>query len=158
MARHIHRLFAHLAWADRRVLDALRDAGSPPPRALGLYAHVLAAEHIWLSRLTGRAPAHPVWPQLSLDECAAISARNEAAYGEYLRSLDAAGLSREVAYVNTAGQSFTNTAEDILVHVCLHGQYHRGQVALLLREAGGAPATTDFIAFVRGTPAATRGR
>ncbi|MFQ5740386.1 MAG: DinB family protein [Acidobacteriota bacterium] len=34
-------------------------------------------------------------------------------------------------------------------------QYHRGKVNLLLRQAGHAPAATDFIAFVRGAPAAT---
>jgi uncharacterized damage-inducible protein DinB len=56
--------------------------------------------------------------------------------------------------VNSAGQAFTSTVEDILLHVCLHGQYHRGQVALLLREAGAAPATTDYIAFARGAPTA----
>ena len=38
----------------------------------------------------------------------------------------------------------------------LHGAYHRGQIALLLREGGAEPAPTDYIAFVRGAPAATR--
>jgi uncharacterized damage-inducible protein DinB len=44
----------------------------------------------------------------------------------------------------------------MLVHVALHGQYHRGQVALLLRASGFEPATTDYIAWTRGVPAATR--
>jgi len=157
MPAHLDRLFAHLTWADRRVLTSLQEATAPPPRALELYAHVLAAEHVWLARLTAKVPVHPVWPDLTLLECAALSARNEALYGEFLRGLDATALARDVAYVNSAGQPFTSKVEDILLHVCLHGTYHRGQVALLLRQAGEPPLPTDFIAFVRGAPAATRG-
>ncbi len=149
-------LFAHLTWADRRTLLSLQEAVAPPPKALVLYAHILAAEHVWLARLTARVPVTPVWPDLSLLECSALSARNEAGYGEFLRGLDAAGLARDVAYVNSAGQSFTSKVEDILLHVCLHGAYHRGQVAQLVREAGEAPQATDYIAFTRGSPAATR--
>jgi len=156
MPDHLDRLFAHLTWADRRTLQSLREAASPPPKAASLYAHVLSAEHLWLARLTGKVPVHPVWPDLSLQECVGLSARNEAAYGDFLRGLDAAALARDVAYVNSAGQPFVSKVEDILLHVCLHGTYHRGQVALLLREAGGAPQGTDYIAYVRGAPTAPR--
>jgi len=52
--------------------------------------------------------------------------------------------------------AFRSRVEDILLHVVLHGCYHRGQVAIALREAGAEPSATDFIAFVRGVPAATR--
>jgi uncharacterized damage-inducible protein DinB len=38
----------------------------------------------------------------------------------------------------------------------LHGAYHRGQIALLIRQAGAVPAPTDYVAFVRGAPTATR--
>ena len=115
MPPHLDRLFAHLTWADRGTLRALQAAEPPPARAVALYAHILAAEHVWLARLTGRVPAHPVWPDLSVAESATLSARNEAAYGAYLRGLDAAALDRDVAYVNSAGQSFTSKAEDILL-------------------------------------------
>jgi uncharacterized damage-inducible protein DinB len=47
--------------------------------------------------------------------------------------------------------------EDILLHTCLHGAYHRGQIARDLRQAGDPPEPTDYIAFIRGSPAATKG-
>ena len=37
----------------------------------------------------------------------------------------------------------------------VHGQYHRGKVNLLLRQEGMSPVPGDFIAYVRGAPAAT---
>ena len=68
---YFSRLIAHLAWADDRVLAALRSATNPDPSCREVFAHLLAAEHVWLARLNGETPAHPVWPDLSLEQCAA---------------------------------------------------------------------------------------
>ena len=157
MPVRVQRLFAHLRWADERTLASLRDAHpAAPTDALELYAHVLGAEHVWIARLEGRVPRVAVWPALSLDECAAVAAKNHAGYQTFLDGKDSAALEGEVAYTNSAGQSFRSRADDILMHVALHGMYHRGQVAHLLRRQGFTPATTDYIAFVRGAPAAIR--
>jgi uncharacterized damage-inducible protein DinB len=150
------RLMGHLRWADERAQAALRRAGGGPSKALDLYAHLVAAEHVWLARLTGVPPRVRVWPALTLDASADLAAENHREYAEYLLRLEVGDLDRGVAYTNSAGQSFTSTVEDILLHVCLHGTYHRGQIALLLRQGGDAPDPTDFIAYVRGAAAATR--
>jgi uncharacterized damage-inducible protein DinB len=63
---------------------------------------------------------------------------------------------RRVTYRNSAGREFASPVEDILLHVALHGAYHRGQIAAALRGAGAVPEPTDFIAFARGSAAATR--
>jgi uncharacterized damage-inducible protein DinB len=154
---HLVRLVGHLRWADARAQEALRRAARGPSKALGLYAHLVASEHVWLARLTGVPPRVPVWPALPLDACAELAAENHREYAEYLLRLAGTDLDRGVAYTNSAGQSFTSTVEDILLHVCLHGTYHRGQIALLLRQGGDAPEPTDYIAFIRGAPAATGG-
>jgi len=155
----ITALLDHLAWADARTLDALRamPPGTPEAeRARTIYAHLAAAEHVWLARLEGRAPVHPVWPALELDEAAALAADSAAGLRALAAGLDAAELARDVAYRTSAGQSFVNTVGDILAHVALHGSYHRGQLALLARQGGGTPAATDFVVFVRGVAAPPR--
>jgi uncharacterized damage-inducible protein DinB len=154
--QHVSRLVAHLAWADDRVLAALRSATTPDPSCLALFAHVLAAEHVWLARLKGETPRHPVWPALPLEECAGLVQANQRELTAYAAALAPADLARDVTYRNSAGQEYTSTIEDILLHVCLHGSYHRGQIAWELRKGGGVPMPTDYIAFVRGAPAATR--
>jgi uncharacterized damage-inducible protein DinB len=152
---HLRSLIDHMARADDRVLASLRQS-NVPPRALELFAHVLGAEHVWLSRLEGRAQTVAVWPALTLEECASLAAHNRETYGAYVDRLTSADLRREVHYRNSAGAEFDTAIEDILLHVALHGSYHRGQVALLVRDAGAEPEPTDFIAFARGAPAATR--
>jgi uncharacterized damage-inducible protein DinB len=106
---------------------------------------------VWLSRLEGRAPAHPVWPELPLAEARALAERCV----DGLRAVagrDAGELAREVAYRNSAGQAFRNSVADILCQVVLHGSYHRGQIAQLVRQGGGEPAPTDYIGYRRGVP------
>jgi uncharacterized damage-inducible protein DinB len=156
MVDHLGKLFRHLTWADERTLEALRAAGGPPPKALEVYSHVLAAEHLWLARLRQVPSRYPVWPVLTLEECTALGEELQAEYAEFLSRLDRASLTGEVAYTNSAGASFRSSIEDILLHVALHCAYHRGQVAQLLRQGGATPQPTDYIAFVRGAPTATR--
>ncbi len=154
----LRRLWAHAEWADGLLLAALEQQPNPPAEALREYAHILGAEETWLSRLEGRAARAAVWPEPTPEAVGELARSVRAGYGAYLTSLAESQLDRGVAYVNSAGLAFTTPAVDILLQVMLHGQYHRGKINLLLRQAGLAPAPVDFISFVRGVPAATTRR
>lgn len=154
MLGYIRKLIDHLKWADALVGDALRDAPGNDARALTLYSHIVGAEAVWLARIAGRPADVKVWPVFSLDDAANLAARNARELDHLLSSLAPGDLAKEIDYRNSAGEAFRNTIEDILLHVALHGAYHRGQVALVIRGGGGEPAATDYIAFVRGAPAA----
>ncbi len=152
-------LFDHVSWADARARDGILTlADNSPARAQAtrLYAHLAAAEHVWLARLEARAPVHAIWPDLSLD--AAVSLAVESVAG--LRSIAMRGadeLELEVEYRNSAGHAFRNRVADVLTQVALHGSYHRGQIALLARQGDGTPSVTDYIAFVRDAPVRPQG-
>jgi uncharacterized damage-inducible protein DinB len=152
----LRRLLAHLLWADQLMVEAIAAATAPDLRAVDLANHVLAAEEIWFARVDGRAPAIPVWPSIPLEECRALMAANRAKVQRHLDEITPEEEARAVTYRNSAGAQFTNTVEDILLHVCLHGSYHRGQIAQFLRGQGNVPKPTDYIAFIRGAPTATR--
>jgi len=154
---YLQRMFAHMRWADKHVLDSLISAvGEPPATALVLFFHIVAAEHVWLSRIRGVSQQVSVWPTLSLHDCARIAQENADGFESLLRERGADGLSRPATYRNSAGAEFTTPIDDILIHVSLHGSYHRGQIAALLRGSGSVPMPTDYIGFVRGVPAASR--
>jgi uncharacterized damage-inducible protein DinB len=153
---HIRRLWEHAFWADSVILDALRADPAPVPEALREFAHILGAEETWLARLLRRPPRAAVWPEgLSTEDLARLRERTEAEYRACLASLRPADLDSGVPYTNSAGRDFTSSVADILLQALLHGQYHRGKVSLLLRQAGRPPVALDYIAFVRGAPAAT---
>lgn len=156
MSEILPRLFEHLKWADERVHASLVDAANPPPQTLDLFAHIVAAEHVWLSRIRGEKAEVPVWPKFSLAQCAELGARNANEFLALVESVDETALDDGITYRNSAGAEFTTSLRDILIHVALHGTYHRGQIAAAVRAGGDTPASTDYIALVRGAPAATR--
>lgn len=156
MREHFQKLVRHLAWADERALQSLGAAHSVLKKDLDLYAHILGSEHNWLSRIQGSTPKLAIWPALTLDECEKVAKENAAALNALVSTLTPELLQKPITYRNSAGDQFTSTLEDILTHVSLHGAYHRGQIAASVRAAGDTPNPTDYIAFARGSAAATR--
>ena len=138
-----------MAWADRQTLSAVRNCPAAQAEALPLMAHVLGAEHVWLSRLRNLPTAHPAWPTLSLDECEQLADENAAGYESFVNALGENDLSAVIPYRTFKGDELANTVIDILTHVVVHGAYHRGQIAKVLGRAGVAAVNTDFITFAR---------
>jgi uncharacterized damage-inducible protein DinB len=146
---YLHRLFAYDDWANREVLAALRSAVNPPARSLKLIAHILSAEGLWLARLNQQKTALPVWPELTLAQCEAEADQLGASWKTYLEECKEAGLSHQISYVNSKGESWSSRIDDVLLHVITHSAYHRGQIASDMRGAGLTPAYTDFIHAIR---------
>lgn len=155
MLAEVRRLREHAEWADRALLNALQAMPNVPANVVREYGHVLGAAEVWLARLERRPARAAVWPALTLAELEDLAGAVHAGYARYVAVLDEPALECLIAYTNSAGQSFETSVKDILMHVALHGQYHRGKINLLLRQAGLPPVPTDYIAFVRGVPAAT---
>jgi len=146
---HLRRLLAWDGWANREAIASLRAAAAPPARALRFMSHVPAAERLWLGRLRQDATPVIVWPDLTLEQCAAEAEAMAQAWPGFVDGPPPAELERSVAYRNSKGEPWTSTVGDILTHVVTHSAYHRGQVASELRAAGFVPAYTDFIHAVR---------
>jgi uncharacterized damage-inducible protein DinB len=154
MLTELRHLRDHMAWADDALLDTLANAGTLPADAAREFAHVLGAEENWLARLEGRAPRTPIWPDVNLAALMQLALDVQVGFARHLDTLTEADLHRVVTYTNSAGILFETPVRDILHHVFLHAQYHRGKVNLLLRQAGLTPAPVDYIGFIRGFPAA----
>lgn len=152
----VRRLRDHLVWADVQILETLPAQENFLPEAVREAAHLIAAEEIWLARVERRTPAVPVWPDLALPEVRQLANRTHAAWRHYLEGLRDSDLAATVNYRNSAGREFVDSVGDMLLHAALHGQYHRGKINLILRRAGLEPKPVDYIAFVRGVPAATQ--
>jgi len=139
------RLFGYDAWANRESIAALPEL--PSARALAILGHLAGSHRIWLSRLTGRQSPLVVWPTLTRDQCAAELAADAGEWRAYLAS--GPDLGTRLKYTNAKGEAFENSIEDVLTHVLMHSAYHRGQLAMLTRDSGDTPATTDFIFAAR---------
>jgi uncharacterized damage-inducible protein DinB len=149
LTAHFRRLLRADLWANRESLASLQGVETPPAACARLLAHIFAAEHLWHGRLTGEAPRHVVWPEFTLPELDQHFLAMEHAWDAYIKANLPARFGQTVAYKNSKGELWNSTPEDILTHVALHSAHHRGQIALQMRQAGFAPAYTDFIHGVR---------
>ena len=148
VANLLRHLFAYDEWANHEALASLRET-APSPRPLRLMGHIVAVEWLWLTRILGQPSPLPVWPELDAAECADRLGAVESRWRTLLAALDAEALAREVSYVNSKGERWTNTVQDILLHTVMHSAYHRGQLAADLRASGAEPPYTDYIEGVR---------
>ena len=140
------KLIAFDRWANERVFKAFQKLEDSELRneIEKLFSHILAAQIIWKSRIDEEKIQIDIWPNLSLEEMKSFITSN----ADNLKQL----LSREretIRYQNSKGASFSNSVQDILTHLIIHGQHHRAQIAKLLREAGEKPPATDYIFFLR---------
>jgi uncharacterized damage-inducible protein DinB len=147
--KELLRMVAHMRWADALIAGALVAEPRIDGEALRLFAHVAAAEHLWLARIHGRPAEVAVWPSLSADAAGDLAARSAGELDALVRAGDDAALARVIEYRNSAGRDFSNTVGDIVTHVTLHGSHHRGQILHALRAAGREPPYVDFIQFAR---------
>jgi uncharacterized damage-inducible protein DinB/GNAT superfamily N-acetyltransferase len=131
-------------------LDALEKAGDPPEPILRLLGHLFSAERIWLMRIRQEETSkEAVWAALSLAQCRAVAEEAKAGFREIIQEATEDRLAALISYRTTKGQPMESSLQDILFHVALHGSYHRGQIATLLRREGLEPVGTDFITFAR---------
>ncbi|MCM3691441.1 DinB family protein [Neobacillus niacini] len=143
-------MFKHLHWANQRILETLQNAAQENKQANKLFSHILHAENVWFTRLKGIDSSQlPIWEEDSLDKCVEMVKQNNHNFTGLLSNLSADKLEQQVFYKNSKGTEFHNTIREILTHVALHGQYHRGQINQLLRIADLEPINVDFITFKR---------
>lgn len=149
-AAYFNKLFEYDYWSNKEVLKALEASKNPPEKALQLLSHILAAERVWYARLMEQDSSKlHIWPEHSLEECQKMAGEVFRNWISYLDDLSAKRLNEKILYWNSKGTAFETAIGDILTHVAIHGGYHRGQIAALLRQADAKPAVTDYIAYVR---------
>lgn len=149
----LQSLFRYQAWAHGELVDALQglDAGGHAPArhdALRLLNHVLTVNRIFMAHLTHQphgftadnAPDTPTLEALKHD-----LRSSDRWYLDHLRGLSPEALAEPWPFVFTDGDRGCMTREEMLLHVIVHGSYHRGEVGRLLRQAG-APLPWDTFA------------
>ncbi|MEK6702967.1 MAG: DinB family protein [Planctomycetota bacterium] len=121
-------------------------------RAVGKAAHLVAARHMWLHRL-GICQNKPAdwFPPTTLEELPAATAAVESLWVTYLASLSDEDTYNDVQWMGFDGKRRRWPLMDLLTQIFGHAWYHRGQVAMLVKDLGGEPIDCDYIFWNRPT-------
>lgn len=148
MKKYFTKLYQYNQWANQRVLGALDKQQVDDEKILTIMSHVVSALFIWLSRIEGKSPAaYPLWKQYSRTELLKMNEEITQRWIKFVENTD--DFNRELVYNNYVGDPYKNDVEQIMIHLVNHSTYHRGQVALLMRQNSFEPINTDFITYDR---------
>jgi uncharacterized damage-inducible protein DinB len=162
----IRLLYEYDRWANNSVLQAAsalsveeftRDLGGSLRSARDTLVHIVSREWIWLAYWKG--PSHSsayltdlrsrrevlfnpdVFPNVSSVQSKWAEIENEQT--EFVNQLTNEFLERMLPFRATQ-----ISLAYLMQHLANHSTYHRGQVALMMRQLGTEPLATDFHVFL----------
>ncbi len=143
-------------WADHALYAAVGQAldrlGKDDASAmLRVLDHMHAVDRIFQHHLQGRPHGFQAARSETMPEFGALADSMRSVddwYVSYVRGLTEDDVAQPVEFVFTSGKPARLTRGQIILHVCLHGTYHRGNAGAVLLLRGLAPSReslTDFL-------------
>lgn len=148
-------LLLHMEWADARVWWSVLNAPGHDESMPERLHHFHSTQWAYLQVLQGRPleiPELGAFPDLR--SIGRWARQLYCVLPAYRDSLEDDQLGRRVEFpwaaqlADRLGNPGPATVGESLLQLVLHTTYHRGQVATRLRERGGEPPLTDFIAWI----------
>lgn len=147
MREFFEKWYQYNAWANRKVIECLERQHVTDEKILSLLSHIVSAQFIWLGRFKNQPiEQYPLWKAYPLADIKDMAKTAATQWNTFVLEGE---FDRVLKYKNYTGQYFENQVEQIMIHLVNHGTYHRGQIALLLRQKGLEPVNTDFITYDR---------
>jgi uncharacterized damage-inducible protein DinB len=144
-------------WANRQLFDIAVGVGAEGvsrdmgkhwsfPTLKAMFAHIFAADSIWLSRWKGQSPGR-LFGDGDFTSMGDLRTRwdpLEAEQRAFVEGLGEADLIRVIDYKNTEGAQFRVGLGALLLHVANHATHHRSEVATMLTLISGSPPDTGI--------------
>jgi uncharacterized damage-inducible protein DinB len=150
------KLVAIKRWADRGLYDVIsqnvdRLSSEETSIMLRILDHMHVVDTIFQHHLQGephtfQAPRSETMPELQT--LARNAKKVDDWYASYVDALTESEFEQPIDFVFTSGKPARMRRGEIILHVCLHGTYHRGNAGAVLQLRGMTPsrdAITDFL-------------
>lgn len=164
MSAMLRKLYGYHAWANRDLFDKLSSLDATQHKAelhtaLRLINHYYVVAKIFAAHLTGMPHGYASDNTVetpTLDELSAALTSSDQWYLDYLANVSPAKLSEAIPFAFTDGDKGYMTREEMLLHVALHGGYHRGEVGRILWQLSVTPPWDTFAVHLHQTEPARR--
>lgn len=147
MENFFTELFQYTDDTNQQLIDLMiRQPEKIPANVTRLFSHLLNAHHVWNARITKSEPHYGIWQLHSTSDFRKINRDN---IDNSFQIVNSRNLEEMIDYTTSKGVPFTNSIKTMLFQVINHSTYHRGQIALELRQVGIDPPLTDYIFWKR---------
>ena len=114
-------------------------------KSRSLLNHIINAQQIWNARILNENQ-FDVWQINGDNQLLTLNSDNFLNSSKILESKQPDEI---ISYQNSKGERFQNSVREIFFHFINHSTYHRGQLAMLMKQAGMDPINTDYIFYKR---------
>lgn len=158
----LRELYGYHAWANGELFEklaALDPQGSELHTALRLISHYHVVAEIFSAHLTGRRHGHVadnVAETPTLEALRGAVAATDQWYLDYAGNVSADELAALVPFTFTDGDQGCMSRQEMLIHVALHGGYHRGEVGRILWGLSITPPWDTFAVYLHQSEPARR--
>lgn len=145
-------LITFSTWANGKAVESLKSCPELPEAGLIRLSHIL--ENNWYVYDIIHEHDLQRWNDdrnYTLAECIEEIPKIEAAYKQLLSGATGSDLNRTVRYTDIRGNNVERRISDLIFHTFDHCTHHRGQIAMIVRQAGGEPARTWFNRWIAET-------
>ena len=161
MKQIVQQLTSYNAWANQQmagIINALpaeyhnREIPSSFNSLFKTILHMYDAESIWWQRM--RLSEKVIRPSEDffgdMKDATAGLLGQSLQWKEWAIAAQEHMFSHEFIYLNTKKDQFKQPVYEVIVQICNHGTYHRGQLVTMLRQLGVEKIPqTDFIVYCR---------
>lgn len=161
MKQLLNEFLAYNLWANQQLTSCIlalaagdwtKPVSSSFPSLHKTLLHMWDADSIWWQRLEGegniKVPSK-YFQEDTVDLVGRLLLQNEA-WTARVKELDAEALAMTFSYTNLKGEQFGQPLYQVVLHLCNHGTYHRGQLVTMLRTLGVLEIPqTDFVHWAR---------
>lgn len=141
----LKRTFAYKAHADAALLDAVSHMAPDAPGteiALRTLGHMLIVDRIFIAHMNGASHGYASANAVDAPDLGRLAAElraSDRALVDYVTGVDERSLVESVDFAFTDGDPGRMSRQEMLMHLAIHGGYHRGQVGWMLTLEGLVP-------------------
>lgn len=161
MKELLRQFVAYHIWAHQKVLDVVlslpeeKHKAELPSSFSSLYKtalHMWDADSIWWQRIV--SPEKVIIPSVGFNGTMSDIVDGLLLQGQqwlaWVNETSEESLNEIFHYRSIKGDPFSQPLKDVVLHICNHGTYHRGQLINMLRQlnAGKLPQT-DYVVWAR---------
>lgn len=139
-------------WCTRKLTDLFfkHEPFREQEAATAFLSHIINAQKIWFNRIVNLNLFDEVdiWDEYSAEDLREEAKEISQLWMDLIADHEV-DLDTVITYRNSQNVNYQNTIRQIFHHVIIHGQHHRAQISIFLRNCDITPPQIDYIHYAR---------
>jgi len=148
----LQQLFLFDIWSTHKMIEVIREniPFDGEKECISLLSHIVNAQKIWFSRVVAVSTDAnlDIWTEYEISNLKQKSKKANKAWIELVGDHEV-DIDQLIKYKNSKGVEYFNSVWEICNHLIIHGQHHRAQISLMLKNSGIEPPLLDYADYTR---------